>query len=146
MLAAMIILILTGLLRGVRTHHALVLENLALRHQLAVLRRTAARPRLRPCDRLSLAKTPSGGHVVDLSARIRRQSQLDDHHPPPPAPTLPVPLRRSPPARPREPRLAPAARRVPENGHAAEAAQDGSPLLGRAGLDLGRVAGGPRDR
>src|SRR5262249_13995606 len=52
MLAAMIILILTGLLRGVRTHHALVLENLALRHQLAVLRRTAARPRLRPCDRL----------------------------------------------------------------------------------------------
>ncbi len=52
MLAAMIILILTGLLRGVRTQHALVLENLALRHQLAVLRRTAARPRLRPCDRL----------------------------------------------------------------------------------------------
>src|SRR5262249_11050506 len=52
MLAAMIILILTGLLRGVRTHHALVLENLALRHQLAVLRRTVARPRLRPCDRL----------------------------------------------------------------------------------------------
>jgi len=39
-------------LRGVRTHHALVLENPALRHPLAVLRRTAARPRLRPCDRL----------------------------------------------------------------------------------------------
>jgi hypothetical protein len=52
MLAVMIILILTGLLRGVRTHYALVLENLALRHRLAVLRRTAARPRLRPCDRL----------------------------------------------------------------------------------------------
>src|SRR5262245_18253542 len=52
MLAAMVILVLTGLLRGVRTHHALVLENLALRHQLAVLQRTAARPRLRPCDRL----------------------------------------------------------------------------------------------
>ena len=52
MLAAMIIVILTGLLRGVRTHHALMLENLAWRHQLAVLRRTAARPRLRPCDRL----------------------------------------------------------------------------------------------
>jgi hypothetical protein len=51
-LREIIILILTGLLRGVRTHHALVLENLALRHQLAVLRRTAARPRLRPCDRL----------------------------------------------------------------------------------------------
>ena len=30
-----------------RTHRALVLENLALRHQLAVLQRTAPRPRLR---------------------------------------------------------------------------------------------------
>jgi hypothetical protein len=52
MLAVMIILIITGLLRGVTTHHALVLENLALRHQLAVLQRTAARPRLRLSDRL----------------------------------------------------------------------------------------------
>ena len=48
----MSILILTGRLRGVRTHHALVLENLALRHQLAVLQRAAPRPRLRPSDRL----------------------------------------------------------------------------------------------
>ena len=48
----MLTLILTGLLRGVRTQHALVLENLALRHQLAVLQRTAPRPRLRPSDRL----------------------------------------------------------------------------------------------
>jgi transposase InsO family protein len=52
MMAGMITLILTGLLRGVRTHRALVLENLALRHQLAVLRRTTPRPRLRPSDRL----------------------------------------------------------------------------------------------
>ena len=52
MMAAMLTLILTGLLRGVRTQHALVLENLALRHQLAVLQRTAPRPRLRPSDRL----------------------------------------------------------------------------------------------
>jgi len=52
MMAAMPTLILTGLLRGIRTRHALVLENLALRHQLAVLRRTAPRPRLRPSDRL----------------------------------------------------------------------------------------------
>jgi hypothetical protein len=37
MMAAMLTLILTGLLRGVRTHRALVLENLALRHQLGVL-------------------------------------------------------------------------------------------------------------
>ena len=48
----MLILVLTGLLRGVRTHRALVLENLALRHQLGVLQRTAPRPRLRASDRV----------------------------------------------------------------------------------------------
>ncbi len=52
MMAAMITLVLTGLLRGVRTQRALVLENLALRHQLAVLQRTAPRPRLRRSDRV----------------------------------------------------------------------------------------------
>jgi hypothetical protein len=52
MMAGMTTLILTGVLRVLRTRRALVLENLALRHQLAVLQRTAARPRLRPCDRL----------------------------------------------------------------------------------------------
>jgi putative transposase len=52
MMAAMITFVVTGLLRGVRTQRALVLENLALRHQLAVLHRTAPRPRLRPSDRL----------------------------------------------------------------------------------------------
>src|SRR5947199_3910774 len=52
MMAGMITLLLTGLLRGVRTRRALVLENLALRHQLAVLQRTAPRPRLRTADRL----------------------------------------------------------------------------------------------
>ena len=51
MMADMLTLILTGLLRGARTQRSLVLENLALRHQLAVLQRTAARPRLRPSDR-----------------------------------------------------------------------------------------------
>ena len=56
----MLTLILSGLLRGARTQHALVLENLALRHQLAVLQRTAPRPRLRPSDRVSFAKTVSG--------------------------------------------------------------------------------------
>ena len=48
----MITLILTGLLRGLRTRSALVLENLALRHQLGVLQRTAPRPRLRASDRV----------------------------------------------------------------------------------------------
>src|SRR4029450_6619854 len=52
MMTGMIPLILTGLLRMLRTHQSLVLENLALRHQLAVLQRTAPRPRFRTCDRL----------------------------------------------------------------------------------------------
>jgi putative transposase len=33
-------------------HRQLALENLALRHQLAVYRRTVTRPKLRPMDRL----------------------------------------------------------------------------------------------
>jgi hypothetical protein len=33
-------------------HRQLALENLALRQQLAVYKRTAPRPRLRPADRL----------------------------------------------------------------------------------------------
>ena len=52
MMAGMITLILIGLLRGVRSQRSLVCENLALRHQLAVLRRTAPHPRLRRSDRL----------------------------------------------------------------------------------------------
>jgi hypothetical protein len=44
-----IFLILRGL---VRCQAALALENLALRQQLAVLRRSVKRPRLRPRDRL----------------------------------------------------------------------------------------------
>ena len=52
MMAGMITLILTGLLRGVRTQRSLVLENLALRHQLVILQRTVPRPRLRTADRL----------------------------------------------------------------------------------------------
>jgi putative transposase len=52
MMTGMITLILTGLLRGVRTRRSLMLENLALRHQLAVLQRSSPRPRLRTFDRL----------------------------------------------------------------------------------------------
>ena len=52
MMTAMITLVLSGLFRGVRTQRALVLENLALRHQLTVLRRSTPRPRLRPSDPL----------------------------------------------------------------------------------------------
>ena len=50
MMAGMIIL--RGLLRVLRTRRAPVLENLALRHQLAVLQRAAPRPRLHHRDRL----------------------------------------------------------------------------------------------
>ena len=52
MMTAMITLVLTSLLRGIRIRRALVLENLALRHQLAVLRRSTPRPHLRRSDRL----------------------------------------------------------------------------------------------
>jgi transposase InsO family protein len=43
--------IVGALLAGLRTRASLVVENLALRQQLAVLRRTTRRPRLRPIDR-----------------------------------------------------------------------------------------------
>ena len=52
MMTDMIPLILTGLLRMLGTRQSLVLENLALRHQLTVLQRTTPRPRFRTCDRL----------------------------------------------------------------------------------------------
>ena len=35
-----------------RSHQSLRLENMALRHQLAVYQQTVKRPKLRPCDRL----------------------------------------------------------------------------------------------
>src|SRR5207253_2296986 len=95
---------------------------------------------------LSFAKTSTRGQVVDLSALIRTESELHDHPLAPRASSLPLPLRRPPPARPREPRLAPPARRVQENHDTAQAAHDGSPLLGLAGQSLGRVETAPRDR
>jgi hypothetical protein len=44
--------LLRSVLSGFRSHSWLVLENLTLRHQLAVLRRQTRKPRLRPADRL----------------------------------------------------------------------------------------------
>src|SRR5207245_9840353 len=67
-----------------------------------------------------LRQNVAGGQVGEPSALIRRQSQLDDHPPAPPASPPPVPLRRPPPARPGEPRLAPAARGLQENDDPAE--------------------------
>src|SRR5438034_2228658 len=88
----------------------------------------------------------AGAHAVDLSVLIQTQSRLDDHSPAPPASTLPLPLRRPPPARGREPCPAAAARRVQKNDGPTQAAHDGSPLLDLAGRSLGRVEGAPRDR
>jgi len=48
----MFTLMLNGFLLALRTRRSLMLENLALRHQLAVLRRSSPRPRLRTSDRL----------------------------------------------------------------------------------------------
>src|SRR5467141_373828 len=96
--------------------------------------------------RLSLAKTTPGGQVVDLSVLIRPQSQFDDHSPAPPASAPPLSLRWPPPARPGEPRSAPATRRIQTNGASAQAAHDGPPLVGRAGHSLGRLEAGSGHR
>ena len=94
MMAGMIPLILTGLLRGVRTQRSLVLENLALRHQLVILQRTVPRPRLRTADRLfwGSAVPPvgrlDGCHLRrptrhgDPVAAVRLQARLDLEEPP----------------------------------------------------------------
>jgi hypothetical protein len=47
-----ILTLLQALLSGFQSHSHLVLENLALRHQLAVLKRQVHKPKLRPADRL----------------------------------------------------------------------------------------------
>jgi hypothetical protein len=85
----MITLILIGLLRGVRTQRSLVLENLALRHQLVVLQRTVPRPRLRTADRLFwvlLSRLWAGRNdaisVVQPATAVRRPEGGDA---PPPA-------------------------------------------------------------
>jgi DNA invertase Pin-like site-specific DNA recombinase len=66
-----------------------------------------------------LRQNPAGAQVVDLSALIRPLSQLDDHAPAPPVSGTALPLRRPPPARPREPGLAAAGRRLQANGEPA---------------------------
>src|SRR5690348_14463826 len=94
MMAGMIILLLTGLLRGVRTQRSLVFENLALRHQLAVLQRTASRPCLRtsrppilgpavpPVERLDGRRLRRPTRHRDPMAADRLQALLDVEEPP----------------------------------------------------------------
>src|SRR5258708_5667252 len=95
---------------------------------------------------LSFAKPPSGEQVLDLSALIRRQSEPDDHPPAPSAPTPPVLVRRPPPARPREPRLAAATGRLQADGEPAEASTERSAPLGLAVEGVGRLEAGSRHR
>ena len=47
----MLKIFLIGLISAFRSHRRIALENIALRHQLEVLQRTAKRPPLRPSDR-----------------------------------------------------------------------------------------------
>src|SRR5207237_6245733 len=89
-------------------------------HSVALLANAAAHE----INNLSLAKTPAGSQVVDLSALIRRESRLDDPSPAPRASTPALPLRRPPPARSREPRLAPATRRLQAKGDPASTTQN----------------------
>ena len=51
-LAGMLYIILRSLISGLQSQGALAAENLALRHQLNVLQRTAEKPRLGRTDRL----------------------------------------------------------------------------------------------
>src|SRR5262249_60006093 len=92
---------------------------------------------------LSLAKTPPVGQVVDLSALVGRESELDDHPPAPPAATSPLSLRQPPAARPRERRPAPATRGAQEDSQAGQAAAARSTLRGRSVQNVDRVAGRP---
>src|SRR5216117_2677180 len=88
-------------------------------------------PRLSPCP--VLRQNLGRRQVVDLSALIRRESRLDDHPLASRASSPPVPLRRPPPARGREPCPTAAAGCVQKNDGPTQAAHDGSPLLDLAG-------------
>ena len=84
--------------------------------------------------------------VIHLSALIRRRSRLNGHSPAPPASTPPDALRRPPSGRPGEPRFAPPARRLQEDGEPAEVAQQRSAVLGRVVQGVGRLEAGSRHR
>jgi hypothetical protein len=51
-MAGMMSMIPEGLLLAFRARHSLVLENLALRHQIVVFQRSSKRPRLKMRDRV----------------------------------------------------------------------------------------------
>src|SRR2546427_4905560 len=118
-----------------RPSHPCVTESIFVLYEVAERDAGSRRSRKSPVLRQNLGRR----QVVDLSALIRRESRLDDHPLAPPASTPPVPLRRPPPARCREPCPAAAAGRVQTTDGPTQAAPDGSPLLDLAGESLGRL-------
>jgi hypothetical protein len=66
----MIFILFRTLFSALRSHRALILENLALRHQLDVLKRNARRPRLRDRDR-ALWVVPSKNSVPFAALAVR---------------------------------------------------------------------------
>jgi hypothetical protein len=62
MLAALVVLIRT-LALICSGHRAVALENVALRQQVAMFRRTVARPHVRPSDRLFWILPPTPGGI-----------------------------------------------------------------------------------
>jgi putative transposase len=88
----------------------------------------------------------AGNQMLELSARIRRRSRLDDCRAAPPASAPALPRWRPSSARPRERGLAPSARRLQAHGDTAPTPPDGSVLLDRAGQSVVRVETAPSDR
>src|SRR5213594_4363484 len=80
---------------------------------------TLSAARCRARVHLSFAKTRPDAQVVDPSVLIRPQCRLDDRSPAAPPSAPPLPVRRPAPTRPREPGLAPAARRLQASGNPA---------------------------
>ena len=71
MLTALVVVLRTiGLV--CRGHRAIALENLALRQQLAVLRRTVKRPQIRKSDRLFLDSPRQG--MAGVAHRLNRRT------------------------------------------------------------------------
>jgi hypothetical protein len=64
MLPPVIAVLLTCVTTLFRARATLYLENLALRHQLAVYQQSAHRPRLRPTDRLFWVCIPTVGRLA----------------------------------------------------------------------------------
>jgi hypothetical protein len=88
----------------------------------------------------------AGNQMLELSARLRRRSRLDDCRAAPPASAPALPRWRPSSARPRERGLAPSARRLQAHGDTAPTPPDGSVLLDRAGQSVVRVETAPSDR